>query len=616
MNVVIRRLNILEQNQQTPIFEDLAISGGGSAGTGVFYALKSMPKSVHDRIKRVTATSVGAITGGGYVTGLSLDILDKHSNVFLDEVVPKLYKNFLRGKSIENDRLLRNMLKNKIEIGIFHSLNDFLLKKKSKDHLQKKLEDSLSGKFGFLGVDQKMLISSIVEKWCHSEINKPIKSSVPDINTSNEDGLGKITFAELKLLSDVWPERFKEFRCFTTKAIKGSVFRVIKTILLQLLNAIFVQIIWGNVRFIISLLLSFFTEKDFFSGSLSIKPSGYLLCSSFSPNMSITDGIMASCSLPGIFNLKCHKINSTTEEYLRDGGLYNNSGLNILGDDKNNAKNNPEKTIWIIYSTVNFYYEDRNMPSVYKYDKSKLSKRRLINVINRYLMDTIDALLSIFLLPFFGYENMRIDDMNYCHQKAIKLGYEPVILTTEGQSGRNFKRTTNEINVVKRNAFFAMEYYLRKRGLILTSYPAAITVHLMKTILTAVVDLKKDFNFIQLSMPNERLFSEDLDPLITKLQSEIGYKFGMTSLTHFTLRLSEAIIHFKLKRSEVFDILLEKTKLKRIDLISLFGTGYNQIDMYISNQKSQNQWCNHKLKHDLVKLMSIYKQFSGINKNM
>ena len=116
-------------------------------------------------------------------------------------------------------------------------------------------------------------------------------------------------------------------------------------------------------------------------------------------------------------------------------------------------------------------------------------------------------------------------------------------------------------------------------------------------------------------MSDERLFSEDLDSLYTKLQTGIGLKFGMTSLTYFTLRLAEAIVSFKLKRSEVFSILLEKTKLKRSDFISLFGTGYSQIEMYISNQKSHNQWSKHKLKHALKELMSIYKDFSGIQKN-
>ena len=48
------------------IYEDLAVAGGGSAGTGVSYALKAMPKYVHDQIKRVTATSVGAMISGVY----------------------------------------------------------------------------------------------------------------------------------------------------------------------------------------------------------------------------------------------------------------------------------------------------------------------------------------------------------------------------------------------------------------------------------------------------------------------------------------------------------------------------------------------------------------------
>ena len=147
--------------------------------------------------------------------------------------------------------------------------------------MQSLLENKMSDKYGFLGVDQKKNIAAIVTKWCQSKTNNPPKLSVPNMNSSNKTGLGKLTFAELKLLNDVWPERFKEFRCFTSKVVKGSFFRAVKTMFLQLSNAIFVQIIWGNIRFLLSLLLSFFTDKELFSGSLSIKPSGYLLCNSF-----------------------------------------------------------------------------------------------------------------------------------------------------------------------------------------------------------------------------------------------------------------------------------------------------------------------------------------------
>ena len=177
--------------------------------------------------------------------------------------------------------------------------------------------------------------------------------------------------------------------------------------------------------------------------------------------MQIVDGIMASSSLPGIFNLKKHKINHA-EMYLRDGGLYNNSGINILGDDQDNPMSCPKKTIWIIYSTVDFHSEDKNTKYMFNHQKSKLNRRRVMNIINLYLTDIIEALLSIFLLPFYGLENVKIHHAGYCHRMAIQMGYEPVILTTDGQAARNFKRTMNEINGVKRNAFLQWNVFAKK----------------------------------------------------------------------------------------------------------------------------------------------------------
>ncbi|MDA8773668.1 patatin-like phospholipase family protein [Chlamydiia bacterium] len=604
----------MNKKTYTQCFNDLAVSGGGASGIGVASALKAMPKSIRDRIKRVTATSVGALITGPFSAGLVPDLLDKHVWVFVNEILTQLNKNMFRGMTIKNDRLLLNTVKNAVEIGAYFSLKDLLKTNQSEKNLIQKLENTISNKFGFLSVEQKERIVSIARKWHHSKKNKLTKSTVPDINKSNQNGLGMLTFAELKLLSDVFPERFKEFRCFTTKERRGSLVKTLKAIFIQLFNAVFVQIMWGTIRFLLGLLLSLFTDKIFFSGSLLVKPTGLLLCNELTPDMTIVDGIAASSALPPVFNRRQHNINGN-EEFLRDGGLYNNSGINVFNDDHNSDKQKIDKTIWVIYSTTDYYQDDKNTDFLHQKEKPKLSKRRLLDITNRYLGDSIDAILSIFFLPFIGLENTSINRMHYCHQKAVQMGYEPIILTTEGHGSTKFNRTHNETNAVKRNAYFAMIYFLRKKGVVDPIYSDAIVIHMMKTILTALINVKKELYFIQFSMSNDRLFSENLESLMEKFQTDIGKKYGVTSLTYYTLRLSEAIIHFEMTRSEVFNILVEKTKLKKVDLISLFGSGYNQIEAFVLQQQNTNTWKNHPLKSDLDKLMSIYQRFSGVQKN-
>ena len=125
-------------------------------------------------------------------------------------------------------------------------------------------------------------------------------------------------------------------------------------------------------------------------------------------------------------------------------------------------------------------------------------------------------------------------------------------------------------------------------------YSDAIVIHMMKTILTALVNVKELY-LIQLSMSNERL-SEDTGCLMDKLQSDLGKKYGVTSLTHYTLRLSRAIIHFDLGRSDILTYYLKKTLLKKVDLISLFASGYNQIETYISTKTVKESGQNIVLK--------------------
>ena len=123
---------------------------------------------------------------------------------------------------------------------------------------------------------------------------------------------------------------------------------------------VFVQIIWGTIRFILGLLLSLLGNKNYFTGSLLIKPAGILLCNDLTPNVTIVDGMAASSALPPVFNRKQRFVNGR-EEFLRDGGLYNNSGINVFNDDYKSEKQEIDKTLWVIYSTTDYFQDDRNI---------------------------------------------------------------------------------------------------------------------------------------------------------------------------------------------------------------------------------------------------------------